>query len=356
MRSSRWAIIATAAALLALTGCTPAAEGGPTSTGGPRPTASSTPVAVTTPAPACADLADPEQIIALVGGSGAPQKIEHLQSGGIGWDASWSTRTANGAVCGWGERQADMVFDAPIASTVVLQIAPGLESAWNSLAQEQQPSVGSPYDGGVSLGGRCVSGGLCMTDVLVDGAWLHVQAEGDGELAESAFHDFVQGVVTRYRALPAPTVRQPHPRSCDAPELRAAVKSVFGEEGVLAPAHAQFTLDAGLFRAGYLTTCRFDAADGDRGWETWVTILDDAPSSLVAAYRSGVEHPQSRPVDVSALGGDASGLFEPSEDSERTIVDVADGGRWLDIVTYNTDDTATTVALAQALLASSWVK
>jgi len=356
MRSSHWTIVAAAGVLLALSGCTPGAEGGPTSTASPRPTASSSPTAVTTPAPACADLADPGVITALVGGSGTPQKFEHLQPGGIYGDAAWSIWTANGAVCGWGERGADQSIEQPMPGTVLLQVVPGLESAWNALAQESSPSAGSPYDGGVSLGGHC-DRGLCLTDVLVDGAWLHVQAEGESALGESAFHGFVQGVVTRYRALPAPTVRQPHPRSCDDPALQSAVKSVFGDGDLVGPdGSPQFVLTDALARAGYLTACRFDSSSGAKGWETFVTVLDDAPPSLVAAYRSGTDHPDSRPVDVSALGSDASGLYEPTVDSERTIVDVADGGRWLQIETYNTDDTAKTVNLAQKLLASSWVK
>lgn len=356
VRSSRWTVVVAAGVLLALSGCTPAAEGGPTSTASPRPTASSSPTAVTTPAPACADLAEPGQITALVGGSGAPQTFDHLQSGGIVWDAAWSTWTANGAVCGWGERGVDWVPEQAGPGTVLVQVAPGLESAWNSLAQELHPSAGSPYDGGVSLGGGRTDGGLCQTDVLVDGAWLHVQAQGEGALSESAFHAFVQGVVTRYRALPAPTVRQPRPRSCDDPGLREAVKGVFGEEGVLADGSPAFALGEGLFRAGYLTSCRFDAtAEGER-WETFVTVLDNAPPSLVAEYRARTDHPESVPVDVATLGGDSSGLFEPTVDSQRTIVDVARDGRWIEVVTYETSDTAKTVALTQALLASSWVK
>jgi hypothetical protein len=192
--------------------------------------------------------------------------------------------------------------------------------------------------------------------VLVAGAWLSVDAFAEGaRLDEADFHSFVQGVVTRYAAQPAPTVLPTHTRSCDAPGLRDAVAGAFGSAGVPSPQPDGFTLIAGVVRAGYQSTCDFRAQESGRGWSTTVTVFDDVPASLVAAYRSGTDHPGSRPVDVSALGADASGLFEPTADSERTIVDVLADGRWLNVVTYGTDDSGATVALARALLAGDWI-
>lgn len=351
------AVIATVAAV-ALTGCTPAAQGGAAgATSNPRPTATSTPATVRTPAPACSELASPDQVTALVGGSGQPQRFEHLGSGGAGRQAAWSVWAANGAVCGWGDRGAEQLVDAVLPGSVLIEVAPGMESAWNALVQENDPSAGSAYDGGVSRGGSCADGAWCSTDVLVGGAWLGVTAaSGDAPLDEADFHAFVQGVVTRYAAQPAPTVLPTHTRSCEAPGLRDAVAGAFGSAGTPDPQPSGFTLVAGVVRAGYQSTCDFREKQSGRGWTTTITVLDGVPASLVAAYRTGTDHPGSRPVDVAALGADASGLFEPTADSERTIVDVLVDGRWLSIVTYGTDDTGLTVALAQALLAGEWIR
>lgn len=343
------------AVTLALTGCAQTAQGDPTATATARPTGSSAPTEVRTPTSACGEFASPDAVTALVGGTGAPQAFEHLQSGGIGWKAAWGAWAANGAVCGWGTRSAEQPVDAVVPGTVLIQVVPGMEPAWYALVGEFEPGAGSAYDGAVSRGGSC-TGPSCSTDLLVAGAWLHVAAFAeDAALAESDFHDFVQGVVSRFTARPAPTVLPTHQRSCDAPGLRDAVAGAFGAAGVSAPEQGVFTLAQGLVRAGYASTCGVNAQASGRGWQTTVTVLDGVPAELVSAYRDGTDHPGSRPVDVSSLGAGASGLFEPTTDSERTIVDVLVDGHWLNIVTYGTDDSGTTVALARALLDGDWI-
>lgn len=355
MRAKHRIIIAATAVALALSGCASGAAGGPTATSGTRPTGTSAPSAVRVAAPACATLATQQEVVSLVGGTGAPAEFTHLQSGGITWQATWSALASNGAVCGWGEGALVEQTGTRGNPLVFLQLAPGLEDSWNALATEIAPGAGSAYDGAVSRGGRC-DGTMCFTEVLVNGAWLHVEADAATALDESAFHAFVQSVVTRYRAAPAPTVLSPHARTCDDPALSGAVAEVFGEKGDLAAVAAAFTLSQGLVRAGYLTTCRFDSSSNPRAWETAVTVLDNVQPSLLATYRAGVDHPESKPVDVAALPGDASGVFEPTVDSERTIVDVLDGGHWLSLVTYGPVDSSKTVSLAQKLLAGAWVK
>lgn len=347
------ALVVTAAVLLS--GCTPAATGEPTTSSSPRPTATSTPAAVRTPAPACSALATSGEVVDLVGGTGSPAEFTHLQSGGIPRTASWSVLASNGTVCGWGERAlGELSESGPPRASVFLQVVPGLEDAWNALATETDPSAGSGYDGAVSRGGRC-SAWSCSTEVLVNGAWLHVEAERVDDLDESAFHSFVQGVVTRYRSLPAPTAIPGHPRACDDAALRAAVEGVFGEKGDLAAETPAFTLYSGLNRSGRAVTCRYDSSTDPHNWETMVTVLDDVDPALVASYRTGVDHPEATPVDVTVLGAGASGLFEPSVDSQRTIIDVLEGGQWLDVVTYGSAEPAKTVSLTESILASGWV-
>ncbi|UAJ78540.1 hypothetical protein IT072_14965 [Leifsonia sp. ZF2019] len=345
-----------AAAALALTGCTPGAKGESTPSATARPTGTSTPMAVTTPAPACSALVDPSEVTALVGGTGEPQTFEHLQSGGVFNSASWAALTANGAVCGWGQNGLMELTGDFGSPSVSVQLAPGLENAWNELVERHKPSAGSAYDGAVSRGGAC-EGSFCSTDVLVEGAWLRVAARGAGTaVRESGFHDFVQQIVTRYRALPRPTVLSAHPRDCDDEALLSSVRASFGDGVQRGDKDDAFAFGIGLQRAGYATSCRFDDDGGGSRIQSEVTVLDHATPALIAAYRSGVDHPGAKDVDVSSLPGSASGLFEPTEDSERTIVDVLDEGRWVEVVTYETDDSAKTVDLAKALLASDWVR
>lgn len=339
---------------LGLAGCTPVASGGePTRAATNRPTGTLTPTPVRTVAPTCAQLASTDDVRALVGGTGEPQRFEHLPSGSV--TPAWNVLAANGAVCGWGVEGLHEMSGSIGSPSVFLQLAPGLEAAWTSLAAEQSPSAGSPYDGGVSSGGKCIDG-FCTTNVLVGGAWLEVQATvGQAHLDEVAFHGFVQDIVTRYRALPAPTTVTPHAvRPCDDSEVKSAVEERFGGTVEVRPYTASFNLDSALRQAGYRTSCMYSMG-GYHGTEVDVTLLDGVDPALFHTYRSAFDHADSRPVDASSLPGEATALFEPTEDSFRTIVDVLDQGRWLDILTYETRDSAAVVQLAGALLSTSWV-
>lgn len=351
----RVAVVVVAIGVL-MSGCSSVAAGGqPTSGHTEGPTASSSPASVRTEAPACTALATQEEVVQLVGGSGEPQKFEHLQPGAV--HASWAVLAGNGAVCGWGVNGLHDLIGATGSPSVFVQLMPGLESAWNELATELSPSAGASYDGAVSRGGDCASS-FCSTNVLVDGAWLVVQASGgDTTLDQNSFHTFVQGLVTRYHALPAPTVVKPHaPRSCDDPAVTGAVEQTLGGPSTLSEHTPSFELKEALQRAGYQTFCMFFGPDRPHGYETDITVIDGASDALLQEYRTGVDHPLAQTVDASSLPGSASALQEETVDSHRTIVDVLDDGHWVDVTTYPLSDTAVSVKLAGTLIAGSWVR
>ncbi|MEN0086349.1 MAG: hypothetical protein AAGC66_16400 [Leifsonia sp.] len=308
---------------------------------------------VRTAAPSCDALATSQQAAALVGGSGEVQRFEHLASGTL--RSSWAALAANGAVCGWGENGLHELVESTGTPWVFVRVVPGLTDVWNTLVRELSPSAGAGYDGGVSRGGSCSQ--ICSTDVLVDGAWLSVEANAaTAHLDEAAFHAFVQGVVSRYRALPQPTPVATHaPRSCEDDHVRKAVAQAFGSQGVIHSNPPVFSLAEALQRAGLYTSCAYFSG-GDRDtWETWVTVVDHADPALLSTYRSAVDHPEARSVDVSSLPAGSSGLMEPTVDSQRTIVDTLSGSHWIDVVTYITSDSAASVGLASALTHSPWL-
>ncbi|NUU07648.1 hypothetical protein [Leifsonia sp. C5G2] len=308
---------------------------------------------VRTAAPACDALATPQQAVALVGGSGEPQRFEHLPSGFL--QSSWAALAANGAVCGWGENGLHELVGSTGTPWVFVRVVPGLADEWKTLAAELSPSAGAGYDGGVSRGGSCEQ--ICSTDVLVGDAWLSVEANAaTTPLDEAAFHTFVQGIVSRYRSLPQPTPVAMHaPRSCEDDRVRSAVSAAFGSKGVVHSNPPVFSLGEALQRAGLYTSCAYFSG-GDRDtWETWITVVDHADPSLLATYRAAVDHPEARSVDASSLPAGAFALFEPSVDSQRTIVDTLSGSSWIDVVTYITSDSAASVGLASALTHSAWL-
>jgi hypothetical protein len=352
-RSGR-AAAAILVAALALVGCAPVAAGDPQgvpSSG--RPTGSSSPVPVRTGAPACDALATPQEAVALVGGTGEPQRFEHLPSASA--KGPWAALAANGAVCGWGENGLYELTMTTATPWVFIRLVPGLSDAWDALVGELSPSPGAGYDGGISRGGSCEY--VCSTDVLVDGAWLSVQANPAGApLDEAAFHSFVQGVVSRYRALPAPTPVVQHPqRTCEDDRVRDAVAAAFGGRGELQSPAPAFSLDDAMQRAGLLTSCAYFSGGARDTWETWVTVVEHADAALLAAYRAAEDHPGATPVGTASLPAGSTALFEPTVDSQRTIVDTLHDSQWIDVVTYITPDSAASVHLASAVAAGSWL-
>lgn len=339
---------------LALAGCAPiAADDSPTRPSSGRPTGSSSPVPVRVAAPPCDSLAMPQEAAALVGGTGERQRFEHLQSGVL--PSSWAALAANGAVCGWGENGLHDLVGSTGTPWVFLRVVPGMSDAWNALVGELAPQAGAEYDGGVSRGGSCDE--LCSTDVLVDGAWLSIQADAAGTAPdETAFHRFVQGVITRYRSLPRPTPAATRaPRSCDDGRLRDAVAAAFGSAGELHAYPVTFSLSAALQRAGLFTSCAYFSGGTRDTWETWVTVVDHAEPALVDTYRSAVDHPGATSVATSPLPAGSTALFEPTEDSQRTVIDTLHGSQWIDIVTYVTSDSRASVGLAAAVTQSPWL-
>ncbi len=353
-------VVAAVTALL-LAGCTPAtadqASPGSTTTTAPRPTGKSTPMPVRFPAPACQALATPGEVSALVGGTATPSAIEHLQPGVGASDAPWDILNANGAVCGWGGLST--LIENQGQSQVYLEMVPGLADTWAALAAANKPSPGAYYDGGTSLGGQCDAQSLgCFTNVLVNGSWLTVQARGYGAhaLTERGFHDFVQKVVTRYRALPAPSVVHPHSiRACDAPELANAVATAFGTKASFAQRSSEFNLQFALKSSGRTTECYYVNANDEHVWQTTVSVLDDVAPALFEHYRGAVDHPNGRPADVSALPGTAVGVIEETADSVRVTIDVLVDGRWVEVTTYQQSDAADSVALVKKIVGSAWL-
>ncbi|MFE4950435.1 hypothetical protein ACFQ9V_10045 [Leifsonia sp. NPDC056665] len=305
---------------------------------------------------ACADLARPESVAALVGGEGTLQPLAHLQPGFSPAGSPFGVVNANGTVCGWGGMGV-LTIDHQGDPQVFLEIVPGLGAEWAALASASAPSAGSHYDGGVSLGGSCRSG-YCSTNVLVRGAWLSVRAVavGTASFTEQAFHDFVQGVVTRYLAVPAPTPVATHAlRACTDPRLAQALTGTFGSAAPMDGGRPVFDLDLALSGAGLSTSCNFDDPQNIRRLSGTVAVLADVDPAVFAQYRQAVDHPGATPIDVSGVPGTATGLIEPTEDSTRIVVDVLDGRTWLQVSTYQTDDTAAVRLFAAKLIASGWI-
>ncbi len=354
----RRAAVVSALAVLLLAGCTqpPASHTSVPAATTDRPVAAATPAPVRTGPVACADLARPETVAALVGGEGTLQPLAHLQPGFSPAGSPFGIVNANGTVCGWGGMSV-LTADHQGDPQVFLQIVPGLGTEWAALASTTAPSAGSHYDGGVSLGGSCRSG-YCSTNVLVRGAWLSVDARalGRASFTEQAFHDFVQGVVTRYLAVPAPTPVATHAlRACTEPRLAQALTGSFGSAAPMDQGRAAFDLGLALSGAGLSTSCGFDDPQNVRRLGGTVAVLDEVDPGLFALYRQAVDQPEATPIDVSGLPGTATGLIEPTADSTRIVVDVLDGKTWLQVSTYQTNDTAAVRSFAAKLIASGWI-
>ncbi|MGH1525834.1 hypothetical protein ACRAWC_17990 [Leifsonia sp. L25] len=221
----------------------------------------------------------------------------------------------------------------------------------------EQPAPGSPYDGGTSLAGSC-SGGLCSTEVLVGGAWLHVQAQSDGRssFTDQSFHDFVQGIVTRYAALPAPTPVVPHAvRDCADTRVLDALSAGLGAAQRDTAGQSEFNLVRAQLASGQVTMCPFAAKGDPHGWNLWVSVLDNVDPALFAQFRQANDHPDGTALDVSGLPGTATAITEPTVDSTRTTVDVLTGGTWIQISAYGVNDPKALVAAASKVIASGWV-
>jgi hypothetical protein len=350
--------VAVVAALGLLCGCAQGPAAGDTAPPAARPSASSAPVAAHTGPVACDALATPDAVAALVGGTGAPAAVEHLQPGSYAGGPPWSTLNANGTVCGWGGLSS--LIEQQSTPQVYLEVTPGLSAQWATLAAQTNPSAGSHYDGGTSLGGSCTLGAAsqCTTDVLVSGAWLHVIAEsyGRSSFTEQSFHEFVQGVVTRYAALPTPTPVVPHAvRDCADARLLDAVSAGVGPAQPDAHGQTEFSPLRAQLDSGQLTSCPFAAAGDPNGWSVWVSVLDGVDPALFAHYREAVDHPDSSAVDVSGLPGTAVGITEPTADATRTTVDVLTGSTWIELYTYDVPDPKAVVAATAKVIASGWV-
>jgi hypothetical protein len=336
------------------------AAGVGTPTASSRPTAISTPVSAHIGPVACDALATPDAVAALVGGTGAVHAIEKLQAGSPPSAPPWSVENANGTVCGWGGLSGLIAEQG--TPQVFLEVVPGLAAQWNALAQAINPGVGATYDGAISRGGSCHLGsgsGSCATEILVGGAWMHVEAISDGRssFTEQTFHEFVQGVVTRYASLAAPTPVVPHAvRDCGEARLQAAVSEGMGSAQPDSRGEKDFTLFRAQLDAGQTTTCSFVSADNpEHGWAGWVTVLDGVDPALFAQYRQAVDRPHGEPVDVSSLPGTAVGVSEATEDSTRITVDVLTGTTWVELYTYASTDPKAVVASVSHIIGSGWL-
>lgn len=336
------------------------AAGVGTPTASSRPTAISTPVAAHTGAVACSALATPDAVAALVGGTGAEHAIEKLQAASPPSSPPWSVQNANGTICGWGGLSG--LIDDQGTPQVFLEVVPGLTAQWNALAQAINPSAGAAYDGAISRGGSCHVGGgsgSCSTEVLVGGAWMHVEAISDGRssFTEQTFHEFVQGVVTRYSSLAAPTPVVPHAvRDCSDARLQAAVSQGLGSAQPDNAGEKDFTLSRAQGDAGQTAGCAFASADdSEHGWNGWVSVLDGVDPALFAHYRQAVDHPQGTPVDVSGLPGTAVGVSEETADSTRTTIDVLTGTTWVELYVYGGTDPKAVVASVSHIIGSGWL-
>lgn len=360
-------LVSTGGAALALTGRLPfveppappaattpaAAPSTPTPTPTPTPTAT---VAASTGPVSCDALATPAAVSALLGGTGVLQPFQHLQAGTEAGTPPWSIQNANGTICGWGGL-GSLTLSGQHAPQVYLEVVPGLGDQWAALASANNPTAGSHYDGGTSLGGSC-GARLCSTEVLVGGAWLHVQAQSDGRssFTDQAFHDFVQGIVTRYAALPAPTPVVPHAlRDCTDTRVLDALSAGLGAAEPDTAGQSEFNLARGQLGSGQVTMCPFAAKGDQHGWNLWVSVLDNVDPALFAQYRQAIDHPDSTALDVSGLPGTATAITEPTVDSTRTTVDVLTGGTWIQLSAYNVTDPKALVAAASKLIASGWI-
>jgi hypothetical protein len=367
MRGTRALLtIAIVAAVGLLSGCaSTGAAVTETTAASARPTAISSPAAVDTGPVGCGALETPDAVAALVGGTGAVQPLEHLQTGTPPSAPPWSVLNANGTVCGWGGL-GSLVADQH-APQVFLQSVPGLSAQWSALAAATSPTPGASYDGAASLGGSCQGSvgqggtgqGYCTTNVLVGDAWMYVTALSDGRssFTERAFHDFVQGMVTRYSALPAPTPVAPHAvRDCTDKGVLDAVAAGMGATQPGSRGGEDFTLERAQLDAGQATGCPFLSADNpEHGWNGWVSVIDGVDPALFARYRQAQDHPQGRPVDVSGLPGTATGVIEETVDSVRTTVDVLTGTTWVQMYVYGSTDPKAVVTSVSHLLSSGWV-
>lgn len=362
MRGARALLAVAAVAVVGLLGgCAQAGAAGVAKETMPsvRPSASSTPVAAKTAPVLCDALATPDAVSALVGGTGAPQPLQHLQAGSQASRVPWSVENADGTVCGWGGLATLIVAQG--TPQVYIEVVPGLSAQWTSLAAVVDPSAGAAYDGATSRGGSCSPGsrGSCATQVLVGGAWMYVQAISDGRssFTEQAFHDFVQGVVTRYSSAAPPTPAVPHPkRDCADDRVLSALSAGMGAARTDDRGRPDFSLARAQLDAGQATACPFVAANAPgRGWNALVSVLDGVDPALFAQYRQAVDHPGGTPVDVSALPGTATGVIEETEDSIRVTVDVLDGSTWVQVSTYNETDPKPVVATVSHLIAGGWL-
>jgi hypothetical protein len=330
---TRLSLLAVAAAVIVLAGCTPGPEtstADPTSSGLPTPTPNvdddvlgERPDART--AASCADLFDPAALagafpaaLALVDETRTAERIGTVISDG------WYVRQAGGLLCEW--QDADSLVTSEGYSGyhgIRLLLLPATTAQWEP--------YGIAEAGGGTRVGECPFDDECHVDAFTGSWWLSMVARGIDSGDSSAVTAEFDQVLARVAALPAPAAPAALdsgdlvPGTCDQQLTPAQVLAATGASGTV-------TVESPGYPSQW-ATARASVGGTECGWAIddqygiYVTVLPGGAWALaIAAEAYGGATP------VAIPGTTEGGVLRPQV--EGLGLDFAYDGDWIQVVTY----------------------